>query len=96
MKVFHCVLLVVLLLMPSGCEAIRSLSTITTSALTEHDLPNRYGITLGREGGSQRWIRPRALDLNPFGPDRAALSSAKPQQKHEVGQGHITHTRRHL
>ena len=51
MKLFHCVLLVVLLLMPSGCASIRSISTITTSALTEHDLPSRYGITLGREGG---------------------------------------------
>jgi hypothetical protein len=37
--------------MPLGCESIRSISTITTSALTEHDLPSRYGITLGREGG---------------------------------------------
>ena len=43
MKVSHCVLLVVLLLMPSGCESIRSISTITTSALTEHDLPGRHG-----------------------------------------------------
>ena len=51
MKVFHYALLVVLLLMPLGCESIRSISTITTSALTEHDLPSRYGITLGREGG---------------------------------------------
>jgi len=51
MKVSHCVLLVVLLLMPSGCESIRSISTITTSALTEHDLPSRYGVPLGREGG---------------------------------------------
>ena len=51
MKMFHCVLLVVLLLMPSGCQSIGSIRTITTSALTEHDLPSRHGITLGREGG---------------------------------------------
>ena len=51
MKVFHCVLLVVLLLMPSGCESIGSIRTIATHALVEHDLPSRYGITVGREGG---------------------------------------------
>ena len=44
-------LVVGFLLMPLGCASIRSISTITTNALTEHDLPSRYGIDLGREGG---------------------------------------------
>ncbi len=51
MKVFRYGLWVVLLFMPLGCESIRSIRTIATSALTEHELPSRYGITLGREDG---------------------------------------------
>src|SRR6266508_1612562 len=51
MKVFRYVLWVVFLLLPLGCESISSIRTIATNTLLEHDLPGRYGITLGREDG---------------------------------------------
>ena len=43
---------------------------------------------------SQRWIRPSTLNLNYFSPDRAAIGSPEPQQKREVGQVHLTQTRK--
>ncbi|HEY3197756.1 MAG TPA: alkaline phosphatase family protein [Nitrospirales bacterium] len=51
MKVFHFVLLLLLLVMPSGCQSIGSIRTIATHALVEHELPSRHGITVGRSGG---------------------------------------------
>ncbi len=48
------VLVIVLSVMPLGCESISSISsikTIATNALLEHPLPSRYGSTVGREDG---------------------------------------------
>lgn len=51
MNIFRSALVAVVLFLPLGCQSIGSISSIATGALTEHELPGRYGITLGREGG---------------------------------------------